>query len=106
MRSLALPVALVTLPLLVLTARIGRAQHPFPIDLKGYDGDGHVVTITPTENANIPYSPKATCSGCHDYDTIALSYHVQQGRTVIDDAYGHSHDRPDFVLSPGMFGGW
>ena len=91
---------------LALGASELSAQHPLPIDLKGYDAGGNVVTITPDSNSTVPYSPKATCSGCHDYDLISQSFHVAQGKSEIDDDYGQSHGRPDFVLSPGMFGGW
>ena len=61
------------------------AQHPFPIDLKGYDDQGNIVTITSDSNSTVPYSPKATCSTCHEYDTINQSYHVDQGKSIISD---------------------
>lgn len=105
MRKTLLMTLLATATLL-LGAGAANAQHPFPIDMKGYDASGNIVTITPDTNSTIPYSPKATCGTCHDYDTISLSYHVEQGRSVMSDDYGPPNDRPDFVLSPGMFGGW
>ena len=55
----------------------------------------------------MPYSPKKTCGGCHDYDQITNGYHFQQGRTdetgkiVISDTFDPVHP---WNLSSGMFG--
>jgi hypothetical protein len=55
----------------------------------------------------MPYSPKKTCGGCHDYDQITNGYHFQQGRTdetgkiVIRDTFDPMHP---WNLSSGMFG--
>ena len=57
--------------------------------------------------SKIPYSPKKTCGGCHDYDQITNGYHFQQGRTdktgkiVISDTLDPI--RP-WNLSSGMYG--
>jgi hypothetical protein len=63
-----------------------------------------------TAGATAPYSPRQTCGGCHDIDTIASGYHFQQGRL---DAAGNLQVQPDyfgdgrtFVRSDGMYGKW
>ena len=71
------------------------------IIIKVFDG-----TPLPIES-KIPYSPKKTCGGCHNYDQITNGYHFQQGRTdgtgkiVISDTFD-----PKFPwnLSSGMYG--
>jgi hypothetical protein len=87
-------------------AATASAQHPFPIQLKGYAADGSVVAISPTENSTVPYSPKQTCGTCHDYTEITKGFHFQQGWDVISDDYGETHGMPPFVSSPGMAGKW
>ena len=82
------------------------AKHPFPISLKGYDADGNVVTITPTENATVPYSPKQTCGTCHDYAEVTKGFHFQQGYDEMSDDYGVTHGKAPFISSPGMVGKW
>lgn len=63
-----------------------------------------------TPESKEPYSPRKTCSGCHDVDHIANGYHFQQGRTnadgeiiVKDDFFA---DGRKFIKSPGMYGKW
>jgi cytochrome c553 len=53
------------------------------------------------------YSPKKTCegSGCHDYEKIGHSYHIEFGRDEADDHYGKKVGVPHLV-SPGWFGGY
>lgn len=53
------------------------------------------------------YSPKTTCegSGCHDYEKIGHSYHIEFGRDESDDAYGKKVGVPH-LTSPGWFGGY
>jgi hypothetical protein len=74
--------------------------HP-KIILKGYDGN--LLTL----ESKIPYSPRKTCGGCHDYDRITNGYHFQQGRTdgagkiVISDAFD---PKTPWNLSSGMYG--
>lgn len=53
------------------------------------------------------YSPKKTCegSGCHDYEKIGHSYHIEFGRDETDDNYGKKVGVPHLV-SPGWFGGY
>jgi len=76
------------------------ASHP-KIILKGFDGSS--LTI----DSKIPYSPKKTCGGCHDYVQITNGYHFQQGRTdgtgkiIIRDTFDPKYP---WKLSSGMFG--
>ena len=71
------------------------------IILKGTDGNP--LTL----ESNIPYSPKKTCGGCHDYKQITNGYHFQQGRTdgtgkiVISDTFD---SKVPWNLSSGMYG--
>ncbi len=71
------------------------------IILKGFDGNALTV------ESKIPYSPRKTCGGCHDYDQITNGYHFQQGRTdgagkiVISDTFD---PRYPWNLSSGMYG--
>ena len=59
--------------------------------------------------SNLPYSPRNTCGGCHDYDDIINAYHFQQGRA---DAEGDITIRDDmdpknpWLISHGMYGKW
>ena len=71
------------------------------INLRGFDG-------TPlTLESKMPYSPKKTCGGCHDYDQITNGYHFQQGRTdgtgkiVLSDTFDSKYP---WNLSLGMYG--
>jgi hypothetical protein len=53
-----------------------------------------------------PYSPKATCGECHDYDHITSGYHFQQGfDELYDDTTRTAGEKP-FIKSPGMYGKW
>ena len=71
------------------------------IILKGCDGNP--LTL----ESKIPYSPRKTCGGCHDYDQITNGYHFQQGRTdgagkiVISDTFDPKYP---WNLSSGMYG--
>jgi len=71
------------------------------IILKGCDGNP--LTL----ESKIPYSPRKTCGGCHDYDQITKGYHFQQGRTdgagkiVISDTFDPKYP---WNLSSGMYG--
>jgi len=71
------------------------------IVLKGLDG--RPLNI----DSKVPYSPKRTCGGCHDYDRISRGYHFQQGRTngtgkiVISDSFDQKYH---WNLSSGMYG--
>ena len=63
-----------------------------------------------TADSQVPYSPRATCGGCHDIDKIANAYHFQQGRT---DLAGNVVTRNDYfedgrewLRSAGMYGKW
>ena len=92
--------------LLLVLASVADAKHPFPVSLKGYDADGDVVTITPDENNTVPYSPKATCGTCHDYDEVTKGFHFQQGADVMADDWGVKNGKAPFISSPGMVGKW
>jgi hypothetical protein len=50
-----------------------------------------------------PYSPRATCGGCHKYDRIAQGYHFQMGADKISDDFGSKLGKP-WILSDGMTG--
>ena len=71
------------------------------IILRGFDGN--LLTV----ESKIPYSPRKTCGGCHDYDQITNGYHFQQGRTdgagkiVISDTFD---PKVPWNLSSGMYG--
>jgi len=71
------------------------------IVLKGFDGSPLAF------ESKIPYSPKKTCGGCHNYDQITNGYHFQQGRTdgtgkiVISDTFDPKYP---WNLSSGMYG--
>lgn len=92
--------------LILVMVTQANARHPFPISLKGYDADGNVVTITPNENATVPYSPKQTCGTCHNYAEVTKGFHFQQGYDQISDDYGVQHGKAPFISSPGMVGKW
>ncbi|HHH42303.1 MAG TPA: hypothetical protein ENK56_09920 [Chloroflexi bacterium] len=81
-------------------AQVVPKQHP-PFFLRTETGE--VINPLTGENADQPYSPRQTCGaeGCHDYATITLGYHFQQGADVINDHF--DPERP-WVLSDGMFG--
>jgi hypothetical protein len=80
-----------------------RSQVPLheKIVLKGSDGSPL------TAESKLPYSPKKTCGGCHDYDQITKGYHFQQGRTdgagkiIVSDTFDL---RYPWNLSSGMYG--
>jgi hypothetical protein len=69
--------------------------------VKGFDGSSL------TFESKMPYSPKKTCGGCHDYDQITNGYHFQQGRTdgtgkiVMSDTFDPKYP---WSLSSGMYG--
>lgn len=71
------------------------------IVLKGFDGSPLAF------ESKIPYSPKKTCGGCHNYDQITNGYHFQQGRTdgmgkiVISDTFDPKYP---WNLSSGLYG--
>ncbi len=54
-----------------------------------------------------PYSPRTSCgtAGCHDYDSITHSFHIEQGRDEADDSFGTLRGLPQLV-GPGYFGGY
>ncbi len=90
------------------------------------------VNGNPVAGTTNPYSPKATCGGCHDYGStwttatktqynragakvsydvpypqhgVSAGYHFQQGRNVDwDDTQRSAYGLPPFTSSPGMYG--
>lgn len=52
-----------------------------------------------------PYSPRATCGGCHPYDKITRAYHFQMGADQISDDWGAVHRNRPWMISPGQNGG-
>ena len=54
-----------------------------------------------------PYSPRTSCgtSGCHDYEAITHSFHIQQGLDEARDDWGAKRGQPQ-LSSPGYFGGY
>lgn len=75
--------------------KIKKSVHP-PILLKDDQG------VEVLESGGL-ISTRQSCSSCHDYDTIANSYHAQQGR--IEERKWTQRQFPYF-LSRGMFGKW
>ncbi len=71
------------------------------IVVKGYDGSP--LTL----ESKMPYSPRKTCGGCHNYGQITNGYHFQQGRTdgtgkiVMGDTFDPKYP---WSLSLGMYG--
>ncbi len=82
------------------------------------NGDARALVAGP------PMSPKNTCGGCHDYDTITSAYHFQLGMDEMVDADGDGF-KDDFgrvataeggpletlptlrdIKSPGQLGAW
>ena len=72
-----------------------------PYHLLTADGD----TINPKTGQNIdkPYSPKQTCGRCHDYETITMGYHFQQGKDEMADT--SLTNRAHWVTHAGNYGG-
>lgn len=95
------------------------------------DKSGTPVTVKGGANFK-PYSPKATCGGCHDYGSsfamatkkhasngvpgdaydvpypthgVTAGYHFQQGRNESwNDDSRHYYHLPDFTSGSGMWG--
>ena len=79
----------------VPSTKIKKSVHPL---FKLRDGNGDPVL----ESGGL-ISTRKSCGECHDYDTIAESYHAQQGR--IEERKWTEREFPYF-LSRGMFGKW
>lgn len=95
--------AVVAAGMAMLFAATSHAAHPFPVKLWTYDGK----IVAPGDN--VPYSPKLTCGGCHNYNLITRGYHFQQGRTDASGAVAVSdtfNAAKPWILSAGMFGKW
>ncbi len=67
------------------------------------DESGAIIDPVHGKNENEPYSPRATCGACHDYERITSAFHFQQGRG--EDAQKWQKDRYQWVSSPGQYGG-
>ena len=84
------------------SAPLEASPHP---DVVLIDYQGNPVAL----DGNMPYSPKLTCGGCHDYEMITNAYHFQQGRTdaegriVVSDGFD---SKKPWNLSDGMYGKW
>ncbi len=76
-----------------------ESLHP-AIPLLDEDGK-HVL------KSNKPYSPRTSCgtAGCHDYESITHSFHIEQGRDETDDDFGRRVGI-DALIGPGYFGGY
>ena len=61
--------------------------------------------IDPTVPDAKPYSPRATCGGCHPYDKITKAYHFTMGADVMSDDWGAKHRNRPWMSSPGQNGG-
>jgi hypothetical protein len=84
----------------LLAAGVSLAAHPINIPLRDQGGN----LIDPTTPGAAPYSSKATCGACHDYDTVTRGYHFQQGW---DELYtAQEREEKPWILSPGMAGKW
>ncbi|MCF8296032.1 MAG: hypothetical protein K9J13_00685 [Saprospiraceae bacterium] len=72
-----------------------------PYYLLTEDGD----TINPASGKNVdkPYSPKQSCGKCHDYETITMGYHFQQGKDEQVDS--SLTNKAKWVSHPGNYGG-
>jgi hypothetical protein len=92
-----------TLPssLFYSTSILSQESSHEKIIVKGFDGSPL------TFESKMPYSPKKTCGGCHDYNQITNGYHFQQGRTdgtgkiVMSDTFDPKYP---WSLSSGMYG--
>lgn len=88
---------IVFLPFIIPSQNIKHER----ITIKGFDGNPLSI------DSKIPYSPKKTCGGCHNYDQITKGYHFQQGRTdetgkiSISDTFDSKYP---WNLSSGMYG--
>ncbi len=72
-----------------------------PVTLKDEAG----LQIDPSVPGPRPYSPRATCGGCHPYDAITRAYHFTMGADVIADDWGAKHRNRPWMSSPGQNGG-
>lgn len=75
------------------------AAHP---NIPLQDGGGNL--IDPSVPGTVPYSSKATCGFCHDYDKITSGYHFQQGWDELYTA-AEKEEKP-WIQGPGMAGKW
>lgn len=122
-------VVIIASALLAVLAATGvtRAQHGGgDVTLKNAAG------VTITAGSNVPYSPKATCGGCHTYESdptavtkqqnvggvanppysvpvpthgVSVGSHFQQGLNVPwGDTQRSFYGVAAFTSSPGMFG--
>ena len=67
------------------------------------DEDGNVINPAKGENAGKPYSPKATCGACHDYEKITKGFHFTQG--MGEPPTPEQVERYLWASTPGNFGG-
>lgn len=92
-------VGLLTLAIACITPSLLWASsdlHP-PLLLKDKTG-------TPVAQSRKPISTRQSCGGCHNYDFITDSFHVQQGRRDFNRKAVLDVGLPSYASSPGMFG--
>lgn len=58
------------------------SRNPYVHRLTLYDEDGKA--IDPKDSAAQPYSPRATCGKCHDYEKISAGYHFNAPDRSVD----------------------
>ncbi|SHI76965.1 hypothetical protein SAMN02745165_00813 [Malonomonas rubra DSM 5091] len=106
-------IALMTcLAILLGMAGVTFAAHP-PVTLK--DVGNQPIAV----GSDAAYSPKQTCGGCHDYDSIEQhSYHALLGSNELKGWMAYNPNSPDkykagvaakgksWVQTPGHVGKW
>ena len=78
---------------------------PYVHRINLYDRDD--VVIGPSDSPAMPYSPKATCSQCHDYSTISHGWHFNAADPDVPAGRPSSlpaHPRPHLLDLPGPAG--
>ncbi len=92
-----------TRPVAAPVASVARQPMGVCPPFKLLDEQGNVIDPAKGINANVPYSPRQTCGGCHNYDRITEGYHFTQGAGESPTAT--QRQRMLWALSPGNFGG-
>lgn len=85
---------------LVPDAELAKKTH-IAVPLK--DEEGRVIDYRDPQ-AN-PYSPRATCGGCHSYEEITRAYHFTMGADLLSDDWGSKNRNRPWMSSPGQNGG-
>lgn len=110
-------VASMTAAGLAVGAGIALGAHPVPIQLKTfeevaaqYGAPVMPVMVDPVTKKGFPYSPKQTCGGCHDYNSISdHAFHSAQGRSewvdTANGAFDAAKAKP-WTQGTAMYGKW